>query len=164
MFFSNVPVTPFHLSCIYELVSEFGLCFLYPCDRETYSTPPTRDLLQKKRGDLSNAVFKRVSSVTCAVCGPFREGKPTPLWCHEPPADANCGPDWNLGGTAGEPGAADSCCKRCCVISRLLHRGMADVLLSEILCGSKVSRTELPNNWLFKNINLLWVVIGLQPT
>lgn len=107
----------------------FGLCFLYPCDREMDPTPPTRDLVQKKRGDLSNTVFKCVSSVTRAVCGPFREGKPTPLWCHEPPADANCGPDWNLGGTPGKPGAADSCCKCCCVIGRLVHRGMVDTLL-----------------------------------
>lgn len=90
-------------------------------------------LLQEKHGGLSYTAFTCVPNLTCAVRGAFREGKSTSLWCHEPPTDANSGSDWNLSGTAGEPGPADSCCKCCCVISRFIHRGSLDIPFSEIL-------------------------------
>lgn len=99
-------------------------------------------LLQKKHNNLSNTVFTWVPNLTCAVCDAFREGKSTSLRCHEPPSDTNSGPDWNLGGTAGEPGPTDSCCKCCCVISRFIHGGSVDILVSEILCTTKVLRIE----------------------
>lgn len=99
-------------------------------------------LLQEKQGGLSYTAFTYVPNLTCAVRGAFREGKSASLWCHEPPTDAISGSDWNFGGTAGEPGPADSCCKCCCVISRFIHRGSLDILFSEILCTMKVSRTE----------------------
>jgi len=120
----HVPV--FGLRC---LISVIGRCGTHLPQGTSY---------RKKHWDLNSTIFKCLSGLTCGVCGAFREGKPAPLWCHEPPADTNGGPDWHLGGAAGEPGAADSCGKCCCVISRFIHGGITNILFSEILCSSDV--------------------------
>lgn len=104
-------------------------------------------LLQEEHGGWSYTGFTCVPKLTCAVRGAFREGKSTSLWCHEPPTDANSGSDWNLSGTAGEPGPADSCCKCCCVISRFIHRGSLDIPFSEVLCSMEVSLSLWSTNW-----------------
>lgn len=119
-------------------VCAWTVIFLYLWDRESSLVRAEEYLVQKKHSNLNNTVFTCVPNLMCAVCGAFREGKSTSLWCHEPPSDANGSPDWNLGGTAGEPGPADSCCKCCCVISRFIHRGSLDILVLEILCTTKV--------------------------